>query len=391
MRVLHVMPSLARTFGGPVEALIGYVAAGAVHGMSAAIVAPRCLAEDHAVLRGAVPDATIDTVGPRRGPEWVAARAVAARVRAMRQEVDVVHAHGLFSPVAAAGARAALTCGLPLVIGPFGTLSPYTVAHRRVQLKRWYWRLVDGPHLERADAVHFTTERERDEAALLGADFGTRAYVVPPPVRRAMPIRGRRRRGDGAPATVLFLSRLDRKKGLDVLLDAWPLIRARRAGVRLVVAGAGEGRYARAMRARGARLGEDVAFVGFVSGAAKERCLAEAAVAVLPSHHESFGIAVVDALAAGVPVVVTPEVALSGMVAAEGLGVVAERTAAAIADAVAGALANDVLQARVASHGASVVARHFGLAAVAPALAAMYEGAVARAGGRSTTVAESRR
>jgi glycosyltransferase involved in cell wall biosynthesis len=383
MKVLHVMPSLARAYGGPVEALIGYVAAGRSVDVAAMVLGPRSTPDDLGWLGRQLPDATLVAVGSGSAGTWRSAPAVVTQLRAMLSDADVVHVHGLLNPISSGAARAALHRDRPLVIGPFGTLSRYTFEHRRSVAKRLYFRSIDAPNLRRAAAIHFTTAAEREEAQWLGIDFGHRAHVVPPPyvnwVRRpdtAVADRG---------ATVLFLGRLHPKKGVDVLLDAWPDVHARRSDVRLVIAGAGDSRYETALRARAASLGRaapSVSFVGFVRGSIKAEHLLRSSVCVLPSQHENFGIVVLDAIAAGVPMVLTPDVHLAPWVAAHGLGRVAERTPAAVADAIIAVLADDALRARVRMCGAAAVARDFAPASVAPSLRAMYDAAQSSGGAR---------
>ena len=143
------------------------------------------------------------------------------------------------------------------------------------------------------------------------------------------------RLASGAP-TVLFLGRLHPVKGVDILLDAWPAVRARHPGARLIIAGEGTPQYEAELRSRAAARGADaasVAFPGFVRGADKVAALAAASVCVLPSLHENFGISVLDSVAAGVPIVVTPGVQLAPWVMRREAGFIAERTAAAVADA----------------------------------------------------------
>ena len=93
---------------------------------------------------------------------------------------------------------------------------------------------------------------------------------------------------------------------------------------------------------------------------------------VLPSQHENFGIAVLEALAFGLPVVLTKEVQLSGFVAEHSLGVIAGEPAEALASAIAEALADDVLTARCREHGPSLVGRYFSLVTVGQQLLDMY-------------------
>jgi glycosyltransferase involved in cell wall biosynthesis len=366
MRVLHVMPDLTRAYGGPVEALAGFVAA--VAGEAAVtVVGPRAPADEEAWLRAQLPGTAVETAS-RFG--------VPALARRLAAGADVVHVHGLLNAVSSRSARAIIG-RRPVVIGPFGTMSRYTFTHRRRLAKRVYFALIDGPNVRRASAIHFTTEAERDEAAWHGVDLTGRSYVVPPPWRGGrMEVRGEM---EGARETVLFLSRIHPVKGLDVLLRAWPTVRARRPGARLVVAGAGESTYVSAMRALVPdEAAHGVHFAGFVAGAAKTKCLAEAAVFVLPSLHENFGIAVLEAVAAGVPAVVSPGVQLAPWVASRGVGRVVEREPAAVAAAIVSAMGDAELRGRVARCGGEMVWDEFAPARIAPALLAMYRGAMER-------------
>jgi glycosyltransferase involved in cell wall biosynthesis len=373
------MPSLARAYGGPVEALIGYVVAGQLAGVASAIVGPQTTEDELRWLEDAVGDADVTQAGPPAGGLWRSGGAVVECAAERMGRAEVVHVHGLLNPISSGAARAAINRGIPVVIGPFGTMSRYTFAHRRTVAKRMYFRAVDAPNLRRAAGLHFTTPAEREEAKWHGIDFGTRAHVVPPPYRGA-------RASDHRPAataspSVLFLGRLHPVKGVDVLLDAWPAIRATHPGARLTIAGQGTPQYEAELRSRAASLGADAAsvvFPGFVRGADKVAHLAAAQVCVLPSLHENFGISVLDSVAAGVPIIVTPGVQLAPWVGRREAGVVAERSAGAVADAVGRVLDDAVLRERVARCGAAVVEADFAPRAVAPALRAMYDAVLAQ-------------
>lgn len=347
LAVLHAMPNLTRPFGGPIEALIGFVQA-AGDQVTATIVGPPC------------PDAERDWLASQLP---ASARIVFGPVRDLVREADVVHVHGLLNRFSSAAASVTLSSGRPLVLGPFGTLSRYTFTHRRRLLKSLYFAAFDAASVRRAHAMHFTTSAERDEAAWHGIDLSGRSHVVPPPWRSPLPVT-RAHTGD----TVLFLGRLHPKKGLDVLLDAWPTVRAGREGARLIVAGSGDKRF---MVPR-----PGVEYVGFLTGEAKAQCLANAGVFVLPSHNENFGIAVLEAIAAGVPAVVSPGVQLAPWVAEQGMGVVAERES--VGEAILRVLGDAGLRSRVARSGAEAVVRDFGIARVAPDLLNMYQSAISR-------------
>ena len=354
--MLHAMPNLTREFGGPIEALIGFVNAAADHA-TATIVGPPCPEAERDWLSGQLPPSARIVFGSPRD---------LVRRADLVQRADLVHVHGLLNRFSSSAASATLNARRPLVLGPFGTLSRYTFTHRRRLLKRIYFAAIDAPSVRRAHAMHFTTEAERDEAAWHGIDFTGRAHVVPPPWRSPVPAPH-----SHAGSTVLFLSRLHPKKGLDVLLEAWPRVRASREAARLVIAGSGDNRFETTKL-------PGVKFVGFVTGQAKVDCLRSADVFVLPSHNENFGIAVLEAVAAGLPVVVSPGVQLAPWVAERRFGAVVDRDPAALAEAILGVLGDAELRSRVARSGAEAVVSDFGMPRVAPVLLDMYQSAISR-------------
>lgn len=375
------MPSVARAYGGPTSALLGFLAASASAGVAAEVAAPDCSRDDAMAFRAAssgFPLATFAVSGPgvlafsRPLERWMSENA---------SRFDVVHVHGLLNLVSSRGARAALRMRRPLVVCPFGTLSRYTSTYRRRAMKRAFFSLLEYPNLRRADAVHFTSPAERDEADWHGLGLGERAHVVPPPLL-SMPTGSvdARVKRSSAPV-VLFLSRLHPVKGLETLLDAWPLVRRAIPDARLVIAGEGERDYSASLAARAAAQGGEqagISFVGFVTAGTKSALWEQAAVFVLPSQHENFGMVVLEALGAGVPVIVSPDVQLQSFVAAQRLGVVVEREATLIAQAIIDVLGNASLRTRVAEEAPAIVAREFAPRAVGRQLVEMYDSAIAR-------------
>jgi len=301
-------------------------------------------------------------------------------VRRLIGAADVVHVHGLLNPTSSGASRLAIAGRRPVVIGPFGTMSRYTFSYRRSVAKRLYFEIIDAPNLRRASAIHFTTTAECADAAWHGIDATRRTYIVPPPYRSAQPTGRTRPAGVRAAPIVLFLGRLHPVKGIDLLLEGWGRVLQRYPTAELRIAGAGSAGYTAYLRSRPSAYGysaSSVKFLGFIGDEDKQHQLAEASIAVLPSRHENFGIAVLDAVAAGVPVVVTAGVQLAPWVEAEALGHVVERAPGPLAQAIVEALSDASLQARVGAEGPTAVARAFAPGAIAPALQGMYRGAVA--------------
>ncbi len=370
MKVLHIAPSIARAYGGPTYSLAGFATAAIGEGASLTIAAPAPTAGDK-WLAGKVPEAEVYAFRTYGKGAFLASGELQDWLRRSGSGFDVVHIHGLLNPVSSLAARTCVRRGWPVVIRPFGTLSRYSYEHRRVALKQLYRWFLDRPNLERVSAVHFTTAGERDESAWQNIDWGARAFIVPPPWLES-PSRNGSQRSIAETPMVLFLSRLHPVKCAELLLEAWPEIQRRCPTARLVIAGGGEPVYSQALRARAEHLGVSVTFTGFVEGDEKRTLLLGASLFVLPSLHENFGIAVLEALAAGLPVVISSEVQLSSFVREHSLGVITDRSASALAASVVGALEDRVLRERCRKQGPALVARYFSPHTVGSQLLDMY-------------------
>ena len=330
MRVLHVIPSIGPLRGGPSVAM-GLIAR-ALHDAGVSVDVATTNDNDSELLR--VPIGTpVDEDGvrywyfTRSSYPYTTSAGLAKWLRTRIREYDIVHAHALFSFSTTAAALAASRNRIPYIIRPLGTLASYGM-QQHPALKQLSWLMLERRLLKRAAAVHFTSEAEREEAARLG-DW--RSVVVPLGVE---PVPVNRRASDTA-LTFLFLSRLHPKKRVDLLLRAFALAHATDGSMRLLIAGRGEDAYVSEMTelARSLGIAPSVEWLGHVTGPRKLAALERAHAFVLPSVNENFGIAPVEALAAGLPVVLTRGVAIHREVEAADAGIIAGDDADSLAKA----------------------------------------------------------
>src|SRR5262249_49811995 len=230
--------------------------------------------------------------------------------------------------------------------------------NRRPWLKLASLKLIEGRVLSRAAAVHFTSEEERDEGAL--ATAVPKPVVIPNPVdfgldRASM---GSSWLGSHYPAIagkkiILFLSRLHPKKGLDLLLSAFARVRARIPDTALVLAGNGETPFVEQLRrqARELHIESGVVWPGFLEGDAKKAVMAESDIFVLPSYSENFGVAVVEAMAAGLPVVVSDCVGIHRELASAHAGLVVPCSEEPLGDALLRLLETPGLRSEITRNG----------------------------------------
>jgi glycosyltransferase involved in cell wall biosynthesis len=386
MKILHVISGIDPRGGGPAEALRGLASAQAAAGLHVGVLATYAAGHDLGfarVLQGR--GVTVRLVGPCHGrlarhPDLVAAtgEAVAA--------ADVVHIHALWEEVQHQAARACRLSAKPYLIRPCGMLDPWSLRQSRLKKMLYlFWRM--RRHLNAATALHFTSDAERCGTASL--QLRPPALVEPNGIDVSeyanLPPRGTFRQRWDIPAgrtMLLFLGRLHPKKGLDVLLPAF----ARLGGESLlVVAGPGEEGYRLRLKEASNRLGiaDRVVFTDMVLGSDKLAAFADADLFVLPSYQENFGIAVAEAMAAGLPVVISDQVNIHAEIKAAGAGGVVPTDAAALAAELAGWL-DDPVRRRHAGASARAYARdRYDWSAIAGRWEEHYERLVADAGQRA--------
>lgn len=370
MRLLHVVPTYVPAWrhGGPILAVHGLCKALAARGHAVTVFTT----DVHGDGRLDVPlgePVAVDGVEVRYFPAvlprpyWSSAMGAALAERTAG--FDVVHLHSVFLWPTSAAARAAERADVPYVLSPRGMLVPELIA-RRGRLRKLAWMLLAGRRtLERAAALHVTSELEAEEAARLGLPLPP-MYVIPNGVDLAPNGTGPQRE-----PFLLFLGRVSWKKGLDRLIPALAHV----PGAVLKIAGNDEEGLRPELErlAAGAGVAGRVEILGPVHGEEKDRLLRRASLLVLPSRSENFGNVVLEAMAAGCPVAVTPEVGLAGTVRETGAGIVVPGEPAQLGGALRDLLADPARREEM-GHRGRAAAERFGWAEVAREMEEMYRG-----------------
>lgn len=385
-KILHVLPIASRRAGGP-PAFVGP----ATRELGRLGYEVRIVATDLALAPGAraqraliAGEAHPGLAGcryelyPTRWPRRLAySPQLRSALDACVREFDLVHIHSLWLHPQYAAFAAASAAGVPYIVSPHGALDPFL--RRRGRLRKaitttaWQRRM-----LAQARLLHVTSQGEADligdlapgvprAVVPLGVDLDEFADLPDRNVFRTDRLGGY----DGP--VILFLGRLTFKKGIDVLIEAFSRVR-RELRSRLVIAGPDDEGLEPALRAVAQRFGVagDVALVGPVYGRDRLAALACADVWALSSHSENFGVAVVEAMAAGLPVVISPAVNIASEIAAARAGIIAELTPEAFGRELQALLADDNRRVTVA-RSARAFAAGFQWSAIAPALVSMYE------------------
>jgi glycosyltransferase involved in cell wall biosynthesis len=332
MKVLHIISSVNPTGGGPIEAANQFALMMAKNGHQSEIASLDTPGAAH-VQQSPLP---VHALGPGLSHYSFSSRFVPWLI-ANRANYDVAVVHGIWQFHSFGAWRALRNSNTPYVIYTHGMLDPwfkkrYPLKH----VKKWmFWPWSDYRVLRDAQAVLFTCEEERtlarDSFWLYRCNETIAGYGIPGPpgnpeselaefFNRYPGLRGKR--------LALFISRIHPKKGCDLLVEAFARVLAPHPDWHLVIAGPDQVGLQPKLSARAEELGitSRITWTGMISGALKWGAIRAAEIFVLPSHQENFGIVVAEALAAGVPALISNKVNIWREVETDGAGIVCDDT-----------------------------------------------------------------
>jgi glycosyltransferase involved in cell wall biosynthesis len=321
MKILQIVPSLASETGGPAVSVPEIARSFASLGHKVVIYTTTwpAYAKHSDSMIHLQRDKTVEivTFPAQRSPFFPNLPHSPALVKSVldnSREYDLAHVFSLWNPVATFSLRALRRSGSPYCLSPLGTLDP--VVLRRNRWKKLPWRILwERANIEGAALIHFTAKLEEQRAK----DYWhlNRSIVIPhsidlknweslpsPSAMEAMfpQIRGRE--------VILFVGRINWVKNLDLLLKALVNVRQERRTAMLLLVGPDNDDYQKVLEKTARELGVEnhVLFTGMLTGDSLKSAYARANAFALVSQKENFGYSAAEALASGVPVVVSNEV-----------------------------------------------------------------------------------
>jgi glycosyltransferase involved in cell wall biosynthesis len=292
---------------------------------------------------------------------------------------DIVHLAALWSYIGFITVLAARKQKIPYIVSPHGVLVAYALRQKWLK-KRVFRLLFENHNLRYAAAIHFASELERDITTHLR--LRTPGFVVPNALDCSefdyKPSTSEARRRLGFPddsKLISFLGRLHVGKGLPLLIQAFDDIADRFPQARLVLAGPDAGAESR-LQQLVVELGlqDRVTFTGYVNSQQRLDLLVSSHLLALTRYSgENFAYSVVEAMAAGVPVLVSENVGVTADVAEEGAGRVVALEKGAIAKAMQETLLDDDKRQIMGKAGYIAARKRYDLRSVARAMLREYE------------------
>lgn len=293
----------------------------------------------------------------------------------LMDDYDLVHITAVWNFPVLAGALISLTKKKPYIISPRGTLYKETIELKSTSFKKLYFNLFAKHYLNKASAIHFTTEDEKEKVTSylkLKAPF----FVIPNGIDL------NRIKQSAVPKSnligkkyLLILGRIDKKKGFDLLIPAFANIAAKINDIKLVIAGNTDTPYYHSIIhfIQKYDISDRVIFAGEVTGDDKWSLYKNALMFVLPSYSENFGMSVVEAMACGCPVVISDKVGIYKEVKQNEAGIIVNTTIESVAEGILKLLNDENLRRKITSSGKAMVAKYYDIDKVADAMIEVYE------------------
>ncbi|MEL7332436.1 MAG: hormogonium polysaccharide biosynthesis glycosyltransferase HpsP [Cyanobacteria bacterium J06560_2] len=392
LRILQIVPSISLVYGGPSQM---------IRGLSAALGQQEETVAQVTVIttdsNGDVDEAPLDVpLGvpvPKDGYEVIHFRCSPFRRYKFSTSLlswlwnnahryDIAHIHALFSPVSTAAATVCRWRKLPYIMRPLGTLDPADLQKKK-QIKKAYAALFERPNLAGAAAIHFTSDLESKVSERFGVStpdmvipLGVSLPNLPERVASQQAIRAQFSIPAKQPI-VLFMSRIDPKKGFDLLLPALENLHQNNIPFHFFLCGANpqDRAYENSIREQieTSKWASWATLSGFVSGELKDQILSAADVFVLPSYYENFGIAVAEAMAAKIPVVISDQVHIWPAIEQSESGWVVPTEVDALVEAMGAALESAEERSRRGENAQRCAEEQYGWRAIAQRLIAQYQ------------------
>ena len=389
MRIVHVIQTLSPKFGGPATVLKSIAKEQSRIGHQVTILTtnldyPRGIltSNRHDMINGSLAKVRYFS---SEIPFAFFSKNLALSLQQMFPRIDILHSWCLYRFPQAYACYFARKKGLPYIVRPCGSLEPFLFRQSAVSLplKRIYEWLIEWPNLHKASAINCVTQQEANnlpkfipanKVFVLGNGIDWEMF-------EHLPERGLFRKRfaikDKIPL-ILFLGRLNFKKGHDLLVLSLVHVLEQIPNAHLAIVGPDNEGYGAKVRqwCKEQNVTDKVLFTGHLDPGEVQQAYVDANVFVLPSYTENFGMAVLEAMACGCPVVVSDQVNIWREIQQEGAGLVVSLDPSHIAKAICQVLLDHEIAEKMGRRGRIAAKNRYSWPCIVDKMTKIYEQAI---------------
>lgn len=384
MRILHVTPSYfpAVSFGGPIQSVHLLNKTLASKGITVDVFTTNAglKLQDNLPLKSWV---IVDGVRVKYFPYmgYIHYNFSMSLFRQLLKDVknyDLVHVTAVWNFPVIASALASIKNKRPYIISPRGTIYPETIAIKSSVLKKIYLQLFGNYCLNNASALHFTSLDE-EEKVMKNLNLKAPSKVIP----NGLDLRLKNNSFAEEDTSlifrknkyILFLGRINKKKGLDLLLNAFLKVNKLNPEIKLIIAGPDSDNYKQRLLRMVDELDiyRKVIFTGILNGKAKEEAYHNAIMFILPSYSENFGMSVAEAMFYKIPVIVTDKVGIYSLINEYKAGIVVSPDVESLSVAIESLIDNEELKKELVNNAIKLINSEFNIDSITDKFINFYQ------------------
>jgi len=304
----------------------------------------------------------------------------ASTIENIIDDFDIIHLHGVFDYYTYFVCKN--KSDKPIVLSPRGSLIEFGFNINLVNKmkKSLYIKSLGKMIFDRVDAIHLTSEYEFEEfQKVVGIKYNSKIHIIPNGINidnskysedlflDKYNLRNKR--------IILFLGRIHKVKGLNILIQAFARLVTKYKDLILVISGPDENGYKNIIDKliETYKIKNYVLFTGMIDGELKWSAYRSAEIFVLPSYTENFGMVVIEAMVCGVPVILSNRVGIYRDVEKKGAGVIIEPNVDSLYNGIRTLLDNRELAIKTGENGREMVKEYYDINAVSDKMIGLYK------------------
>lgn len=305
-------------------------------------------------------------------------------IQDMLPRIDLLHVHGVFDYYTFVTSW--LCKEKPVIISPRGSIMNDAISTKGYVKKHLYLNCIGKSIIRKASAIHLVNQYEKEEFLNVfkanSEEFKDKILLIPNGINveefNNLPPKGSFKQKYSIlkdKRYIMFLGRIDAIKGLDILVESFKKLAAIYDDLYLVIAGPDTDGYGKRVKKwlKDAGLLERSVFTGMLTGRDKHEAFVDAEVFVLSSYSENFGIAVVEAMACGIPVVTSDKVGVSREIERNRAGIIVKTDPESLFIGIKSLLDKEELRREVAKNGRKLVEEYYDIDKVADMMIKTYQ------------------